>query len=328
MKYTILNILIILLLGFSALSATDKGLIEVSAQVDTSVITIGDRITYSIIIDREKDLRIARPGEGLNLGIFEIKDYHFPEPWEEDGRVIERFDFKISVYDTGKYAIPAFPVAYFPGDTGTAYSIIEAPAIDIFVQSVLTGEDAGELRDVKPPLSVTFDYFFWLSMLAVAILLIFSAWLIYYLIKKRREKGYIFSPPAPPRPAHETALEALEELYASDLLEQKAYKEFFSRLSEILRVYLEGRYYFSAMEETSAEILTELEKHVDRNDLKIAMQEVLSLSDLVKFAKYRPHTDEIEPLKELAYLFINETKIIFEPQTTEVFKKPEPEEAK
>ena len=95
------------------LSAQDKGLIEVRAEVDTAVITIGDRITYSIIIDRRENLRIARPGEGLNLGGFEIKSYNFPEAQVADGRITERFDFNISVYDTGKYAIPPFPVAYF-----------------------------------------------------------------------------------------------------------------------------------------------------------------------------------------------------------------------
>jgi len=326
MKFRLIQLIVITIIYASVLHAIDKGLIEVSAQVDTSVITIGDRITYSIIIDREEDLRIARPGEGLNLGMFEIKDYHFPEPIHEKGRVIEQFDFSISVYDTGKYAIPPFPVAYFTEPTDTVFSIIEAPAIDIYVQSVLTGEDAAELRDVKAPLSVPVDYLFWIILTITAIFLVVSVWLVFYLIKKRREKGYLFTPPIPPRPAHEIALEALGALYASDLLETESYKEFFSRISEILRVYMEGRFYFSALEETSAEILAELKHHVEQKDLKLAMKEILSLSDLVKFAKYKPHSDEIAPVKEQALLFINETKIIFElaaSETLELAKKEE-----
>lgn len=317
MKKLFYYITLILLLSSSSIFAEEKGLIEVSAEVDTSIITIGDRINYSIIIDRQKDLRIARPGEGLNLGMFEIKDYNFPEAMILDDRVIERFDFSISVYDTGKYAIPPFPVAYFLQPTDTVFSIIEAPAIDIFVQSVLTGEDAAELRDVKAPLDVPFNYFFWIIVITVVVLVALSIWFIFYLIKKRREKGYLFTPPTPPRPAHQIALEALDELYASDLVEQKSFKEFFSRLSQILRVYLEGRFYFSAMEETSAEILAELQKHVEQEDLNIAMQQVLSLSDLVKFAKYKPHADEIDPAKEQAKIFVNETKIIFEKQESD-----------
>jgi len=296
----------------SAAQAQDKGLIEVSAEVDTAVITIGDRIIYSIIIDREQHLRIARPGEGLNLGGFEIKSYNFPDPLMEDGRIIERFDFNISVYDTGKYAIPPFPVAYFLDDTTSKYSIIEAPAIDIFVNSVMTGEEAAELKDVKNPLEIPIDYWFWIIVSVVVILAAVSAWAVYYIVKRRREKGYLFTPPPPPRPAHELALEALEELYTSDLLERRAFKAFYSGLSEILRIYLEGRYYIKALEETTYEIMRDLEEHLEQNNLYKKLYELFTLSDLVKFAKMKPQADEIDNNKKFALEFVNETKLIFE----------------
>jgi len=318
-------LIFITILSISILNAQDKGLIEVRAEVDTAVITIGDRITYSIIIDRLENLRIARPGEGLNLGGFEIKSYNFPEPQLENGRITERFDFNISVYDTGKYAIPPFPVAYFLDDTTSKYSIIEAPAIDIYVNSVMTGEDAGELKDVKAPIDIPFNYFFWFSMAAIAIMLIYSGWLIYYLIKKRREKGYLFSPPVPPKPAHEIALAELDKLFASDLIEQEEFKLFFSQLSEIMRIYFEGRYYLSALEETTAEIIHDLKDHVQEEMLIESIKQLLILSDLVKFAKHKPEPEDVQRSKTQALDFVNNTKLVFQPED-ELIEAPKQEE--
>ena len=321
---------ILLLLGLTAtVQAQDKGLIEVRAEVDTSVITIGDRITYSIIIDRDENLRTARPGEGLNLGQFEIKGYDFPEPQHQNGRVIERFNFNISVYDTGHYAIPPFPVAYFLDDTTTKYSIIEAPAVPIFVKSVMGSDDAGTLKDIKEPIDIPFDYWFWSLVAAAVILLVVAAWLLYYFIKKHREKGYLFSPPPPPRPAHEIALEELEKLFASDLLQKKLFKAFFSRLSEIMRIYLEGRYFIAALEKTTAEIMKELNRQEQNEEGRNMLEQLLTLSDLVKFAKYLPEDAEISRSKTQAMDFVNQTKLIFEtPEETEEKEETEALETK
>ncbi len=323
-----LNILFILSVAAS-LQAQDKGLIEVRAEVDTSVITIGDRITYSIIINRDEHLRTARPGEGLNLGQFEIKGYDFPEAQHQNGRVIERFNFNISVYDTGHYAIPPFPVAYFLDDTTSKYSIIEAPAVPIFVKSVMNSDEAGTLKDIKEPIEIPFDYWFWFLVSAAVIFLIVAAWLLYYFIKKHREKGYLFSPPPPPRPAHEIALEELEKLFASDLLQKKLFKAFFSRLSEIMRIYLEGRYFIAALEKTTAEIMRELHRHEQDKERRNMLEQLLTLSDLVKFAKYLPEDAEINRSKTQAMDFVNQTKLIFEtPEETEEKEETEISETK
>lgn len=291
--------------------------IEVQSMVDTSEIFIGDRITYSIIIKRDNNLRIERPGEGLNLGMFEIKEYNFSEPVEKNGIVTERFDFTISVFDTGKYTIPPFPIAYFPdSDSTDQYKIIEAAPVDIYVKSLLSGEEAPELKDIKPPIDIPFDYVFLFSMIAVALLIALAVYLGYRAWKQKQEKGYIFSPPPKPRPAHEIALEELKKLYASDLLVNKEYKLFYIRLSEILRTYLEGRYYISAMEETTYEILRDVKQHVD-DEQYAALSEILQEADLVKFAKHLPQEQQTENLKNKTRQFVNDTKIVYNREINE-----------
>ncbi len=301
-----------LLLALTWAQTENPSLIEVKAQVDTATITIGDHILYSIIIDRQKDVRIIEPGQGINLGMFEIKDYKFHEPLKKGDHVIQRYDYVISVYDTGKFTIPPYPLAYFPSDSSTKPAIIEAPAIDIYVKSVLKGEEAPELKDIKPPLDIPFNYRFW-GMVAAAVLIFgILLYLAYRLWKRKQEKGYVFTPPPPAPPAHEVALNALQELFSSDLLEREQFKEFFSRLSEIIRAYLEGRYFIAALEETTTEIMQEIQAHLADESLRKQLQEILTTSDLIKFARYIPAKEEIERLKELSVDFVQKTKIIYE----------------
>ena len=149
-------------------------------------------------------------------------------------------------------------------------------------------------------------------MAAVVILVAVIMYLGYLLWKRRKEKGYLFSPPPPPRPAHEVALEALEVLYRSSLLEDKQYKEFFSRLSDIIRAYLEGRYFFDALEETTREIMSDAKRHVEETELLNDLNNILELSDLIKFAKYIPEEKEVETAKKQSLNFVSVTKLIYE----------------
>jgi hypothetical protein len=302
-------ILVLVLTVLSGNLLAQTALIEVKSAVDTAEIFIGDRINYSLIISHQEGLRVEQPGEGLHLGAFEIKEYKFSEPQETDGIITQQYNFTISVYDTGKYVIPAFPVAYFP-DTTMNYKIIEAAPIDIFVKSVLSGEEAPELKDVKPPIEFPFDYMFLYSMLAIAVMIGLAAYFGYRAWKQKQEKGYLFSPPPKPRPAHEIALEALKILYNSDLLEKNQFKIFYIRLSEILRNYLESRYYISAMEETTAEIIRDLTEHVEEEN-KMEISRILKESDLVKFAKHIPNSDQTEEIKRNSEQFIHDTKVVF-----------------
>ena len=79
----------------AAAFASQKPMIEVNSNVDSSMITIGDQITYTITIDYSDTLSIEKPGEGVNLGQFEIKDYTIFEPVREDNRVFQKYEYVI-----------------------------------------------------------------------------------------------------------------------------------------------------------------------------------------------------------------------------------------
>ena len=71
--------LVLLILG-ATISIFAEDVIKVTAQVDKSVITIGDRITYSLVIAHDETIKIEQPGPGANRGQFEIKDYTIHDP--------------------------------------------------------------------------------------------------------------------------------------------------------------------------------------------------------------------------------------------------------
>jgi len=73
-----------------------------------------------------------------------------------------------------------------------------------------------------------------------------------------------------------------------NLIEKGEIKLFYSEVSEIIRRYIEGRYYVPALEETSTEILQELKNQDLTGHAASMIKSLLELSDLAKFAKYKP----------------------------------------
>lgn len=306
-KFLLFNIVFVLILIVVATAQTS--LIEVTADVDKSVITIGDQITYSLKINRDKNLKIQQPGPAANLGMFEIKDYEIYDPVEENGNIIEQYDYVLSVFDTGKFVIPPFPVAFFPSDSSQKYQIIKSEPIEITVESLLSAEN-NEIKDIKPPLLIPINYVR-LILIGAGILVVVGAliFLFYYYRKKKQGKPLFRKELI--RPAHEIAYEELEELLKKPYLEERKHKQFFTGLSDILKHYLENRFFITAMEETTTELLESLEE-VDLQDGAFEkMKEVLDLSDLVKFAKFEPQTKEIEKTIEQTREFIHITQLEF-----------------
>ncbi|UCF64226.1 MAG: hypothetical protein JSW33_16965 [bacterium] len=287
-------------------------LITVRAEVDKAVITIGDRITYALTIEYESHLKIEQPGPGANLGQFEIKDYTIHEPLKKDGMISQTFDYEISVFDTGTFSIPPFPVAFAESDTSRDYQIIQSEPIEITVNSVLTAEDS-EIRDLKPPLDIPANYGRLVItgvIIIISVVLIFS--LLYYF--RWRKKGIPLFRREPVRPAHEIALHDLGTLAEEwrELYQQGEFKQIYTRISEILRRYLENRYFVKALEETTAEIRDSLTDINLETELQNQVMEVLEYSDLVKFAKYVPSEENIQANLKSAESFIHSTKLVFE----------------
>ena len=307
---------LLLIVNFSSILA--DSLIRVGVEVDKSVITIGDRINYKLTIENDKTLRIEQPGPGANLGQFEIKDYLILDPVEKDNIITQKFNYEISVFDTGRFVIPPFPVAFFETDTSKNFQIIQSEPIEIFVKSVLTAEDA-EIKDIKPPIGIPFNYKYWIIVGLIGLLLIAAALFGYYYVRQKRRGIPLFKKEVI-RPAHEIALEELSKIKGNwkDMLVNGEHKLLYTLLSETLRRYFENLYVIKALEETTQEIRSSLGEIEIEPDLKKSAFEILDQADIVKFAKYIPNEEETEKIILDVEDFIEKTKLIEESDELEI----------
>ena len=96
-------------------------------------------------------------------------------------------------------------------------------------------------------------------------------------------------------------------------------KEYYTKLTDTLRKYIEERYGFSAMEMTSSEIIERLTAAGDQQSLD-ELRQLFTTADLVKFAKYSTMINENDANLVSAIDFINQTKL--ENQPVEEVQKP------
>lgn len=159
---------------------------------------------------------------------------------------------------------------------------ISTPELYVTINSVL-GPDSKDIREIKGPLSAA-----WKIVLVVLAAVALGLAGYFWWRRKKQIAGGFFSGP-PPRPAHEAALEALVALESS--LGGPA-KTFYSRLSDVLRQYIEGRYGVPAMDRTTSELFQEMKRRPAEFSLLAELRDVLGTSDLAKFAKWEPTEEE------------------------------------
>lgn len=284
-----------------------NGQVSIKSSVDRDVITIGDLIHYQISVTHSKDVKVEYPGLGVNLGAFEIRDYATYDPKEEDGNVISKVEYVITTFDTGNYIIPSVAVEYFSSDS--VRKELKTDVIKIRVNSVKPSE-AKDIKDIKPPLEIKIDYrryiYYGLVGLVIIGLIIGVIW---YLKKRKKGEGVIPKKKKPLKPAHIIAIEELEELKNSNLLSERKFKEFYIIISNIIRCYIENRYFIYALEMTTNQVCENLYNAIKEVEIVELVQEFLSLCDLVKFAKYIPEEDENKKIVEQAFEIVNKTKI-------------------
>lgn len=304
----------------SAITYGQQGTISVDSKVDKSTIRIGDLVTYSVIVTRSPGVQLIKPELAENLGAFEIRDYEVHEPKQQDGEIVEQVDYIISTFDVGEFEIPPLTFRYTVGDDSTQHELKTQP-LNIVVESLKPSE-AGDIRDIKNPLNLPRDYrhlILWGSIILATLILAGIAFYIWY--RKRTGQGLLPQRVEPPRPAHEIALEKLEALKSSSLLQEERVKEFYIELSEIIRHYVEGRYFIIALELTTPELIENLERANVASEHVQLIEDFLQQCDLVKFAKYRPGDEEIAQDIATGYRIVEATRLIYDET------EPESEEA-
>jgi len=312
-------LIITLLILASVVNVFSQGNVSVKTEVDKTEITIGDLINYSFTVTATKDAEIKMPPSGINLGMFEIRDYKIYDPAKKANSIIYKSTYTITTYDTGSYKIPSLPILYkFPSDT--ADKVLYTDPVEIRINSVKPSE-AKDIRDIKPPLDFKRRYRNLILMIIAIVLIVILVILAYIFFRKRKGKDIFSIFKEPELPPDEKAIKELQELEKSNLIKEGKLKEYYIILSNIIRKYFEGRYFFPSLEKTTMETLENLEKYEVQREVIEKTRRLLEDSDFVKFAKYRPSEQEIMEDFNLAKDIIEQTRLVFEAQKEENSKE-------
>jgi hypothetical protein len=306
MKRTIKIFILFSLITAGSLLGQDDAPVMLSSSVDKNRIHLGDLIHYAIQVVHDDSVQVEMPGFAANLGQFEIRDYSLAEPRKSDGKIITEASYTITTFFTGEFEIPPVAVTYTIGTDST--HVLMTEPIKIVVESLLASE-AGDIRNVKDPVEIPRDWWQRLRWPILGLLAVLLVAAVVFIIRRYRAgKSILPIREVPPRPAHEKALEALEHLIADDLIGRGEIKQFYIEISEIIRQYINDRYFVVALEMTTTEVLSGLTAQDMGEEIEGHFGTFLNRCDLVKFAKFIPSENQHQDTVKLAYQIIHETK--------------------
>ncbi len=308
-KFKLIPFLALLNVASFAQSGTDAQF-SFFAVLSKDTILIGDQILLKVTARVPENSRVGFPiftSDTLVKGI-EIVRKPFIDSVRVKGIGKEYvMNLLITSFDSGAHYIPPVPVAYInQSKVDTAYT----NTLELNVKTLPRNQSGNAgIYDIKPPIAEPLtiaEVAPWAGgglMLAALIVL-----LIVYL-KRRKQNRPFYLIQKPTDPPHVVALRELEKIRAEKLWASENHKLFYTRLIDVVRYYIEGRFRVPAMEQTTDEILGSLKK-VDYpfDELYDQLQEALTLADLVKFAKFTPMISENERNMNFAFEFVEKTK--------------------
>ncbi len=320
------KVLYILLPLFLLISITHQSFAQrasVQASVQPAEIQIGEQalINLKVIAPKDKIVQFPVYQKEIIPGL-EVLTMLPPDTVIENNVATMNFKYVVTSFDSTLYYIPNMPV--FDG-TDTLYSNsfglkVTSPVLKdstvAYLEKMNTGQTDSidfrqlQLNDIKPvqkPAFVWTDYLWILWIVLGIILLLLLIGLIIVLVLRKKNKGYFFTPPQV-LPPHVRALQELDKLKAGKIWQQDREKEYYTKITDILRIYMFERYRINAMEMTSGEILAEIRKRLDEDSVYNNLVQILSVADRVKFAKHKPYMDENDLSLINAYFFVNQTR--------------------
>jgi len=288
--------------------AENRVLVEAIASVDKDEVTIGDKIKFVIRVKYKGDITLQFPEVGEQIGVFAIKETGLAETpkIEKDGYSVVERNYLLNSYEIGRHAIPSLKIKY-KGSQGEGE--VAANEVIIDIKGVIKeGEMSGDIKDIFPPIDVPTSFKRLILWISVALGVLLLSGIIYGLVCKFKKRSKIQERQFVRRTPQEIAYELLERLLKEDLIAKGLVREYYYRITNILRHYIEDRFGLLAPERTTEEFLTEM-AHANQLDAthKILIREFLERCDMVKYAKYGPSNLEIKETYDAAKRFIDET---------------------
>lgn len=263
----------------------------VIASVDTNQILIGEQFTLTIVVDDPNGEMGNWPIAGDTINKFEIIS---AGPVDSNNAQL-RQEVVLTIFDSGAYVIEPIPFVFEDKE------VLTEP-ISIQVNTIIVDME-GDITDIKAPIQAPFniwDYWLVISILmGIAIIISTVIFVLSWITSMEEEK--VIVPPKPKVPPFDKAIIALNSIEEERAWDTEKPKQYYSRLIDVIREFLEEEYQIPAMEFTTDETVSATKTlkitEAEREDLK----QLFTQADLVKFAKAKPTVAEGEMYVKYAH---------------------------
>ena len=288
----------------------------VSAAIDSTTLFIGDQTDLHLRATCEVGEQVQLPviDEQLIPGIEVVDRTIIDTTTLNDGRVQYNQYLTLTSFEDSLFYIEPLPIV--SGDD-TVWS--ESLMLNVVQPFELDSADMA-ITDIKGIYRAPiwwWGFLRWVLLaLAVAGIGVGGYYLITYLQSRMGKREEDAAAAEPLRPAEEVALEKLDAIREQKIWQSGQVKEYHTQLTDVVREYIDRRFEVSSAEQTSDETLRAMRPLLsDKKDLYEQLRKMLTLADLVKFAKWTTTPDENELSLRSAYAFVKETTPVEEEPT-------------
>ncbi len=269
--------------------------------------TTAEVLRLELLATMPEDVEAVTNIGAQELGKFTIISTSGADPRLVAAQAIERlFRFDLRPFLPGDYSIPPLEIVFQKKGDGSLVRKVMTEGQTISVRSVLpAGENDPQPHDIAPPVSMrTSLWVLWLFFGLAGMCLLLGTY-FYFRYRRKRRPGSEALPSA-----QALAGDELERLLSRDLIALGAVKMFYQEISDILRRYLERRFFLKAPERTTEEFLAEIRYGTAlQSSQQELLAEFLTQCDRVKFAAFLPEESGTARVIELCRRFIKEAEL-------------------
>lgn len=265
----------VLFLAVASMHGVAQKTTTVKASVDKNRLLIGEHVRLSLeaVIPENEPIRFFYID---TIDHFEILEKAPIDTTDTDDGTILRQVIRITSFDSGHWVIPSFIV----GEKAATDSI----PMDVVFSDFNPEQDYHDIKDIidVEPKKEEDKRWIWYAIGGGAVLLLL---VLYLLLRKKKPVATVA---APPENAYETALAQLEQVKK----DRPDAKQYYSRLVDIFRVYIEKRKGIHSLQKTTDDLVVQLKSIPMQREQFERLSQSLRLADFVKFARYVPSPED------------------------------------
>ncbi|MGN1375967.1 MAG: BatD family protein [Prevotella sp.] len=284
-----------------------NGQVSVEACIDSLQILVGEQTDLVVTVKAPKQARITfpvfQPSQYITSGLEVLDCTKGDTTVLDNDKVAVTRKYTLTSFDENLYYIPSLTVSVNGKKYKTSNLALKVLSIPV---DTLHPEKFFPPKDVQDN---PFEWDEWSSLFWLSVVIMILSVTLYYLWTRLKQNKPViekvrFVKHVPP---HQKALTEIEQLKNNAGIINDNQKEYYTRLTDVLRNYIRERFGFNAMEMTSTEIILRLQNEKDKGMID-ELKELFTTADLVKFAKYSALVNESDANLVNAIDFINTTK--------------------